>query len=63
MTGERASVVFGETLWRHLFLSHCGKTFWKHSPIPARPVIHPCKDPPFRGAKKTTRGGSPPVTS
>ena len=32
MTGERASAVFGATLWRYLFLSNCrNKTSWRRS--------------------------------
>jgi hypothetical protein len=63
MTGEQASVVFGETLWRHLCLSHCrNETTWKRSRTSASPVTHPSKDPPCRGAEKTTLVGSPPVT-
>ena len=64
MTGGRTSAVFGETLWRHLYLSHCrNETPWKRSCTSASPVTHSSKDPPCRGAEKTTLAGSPPVTA
>jgi hypothetical protein len=34
---------------------------WKRSRSPASLVTHPSKDPPLRGAEKTTRVGSSPV--
>lgn len=63
MTGGRASVVFGETLGRHLYLSNCGnETPWKRSHSSVSPITHSSEDPPFRGAEKTTLVGSPPAT-
>ena len=62
MAGGRASVVLGETLWRHLCLTNCrDETIWKRSRNAASPVTHSSEDPPFRGAEKTTLVGSPPV--
>jgi hypothetical protein len=63
MTGGRASVVFGATLWRHLYLSNCRNELpWQESRRSAHPVTHSSEDPPCRGAEKTTLAGSPPVT-
>jgi len=64
VTGERASAVFGETLWRHLCLSHSrNETPWKRSCTSASPVAHSSKDPPCRGTEKTTLAGSPPMNA
>jgi len=63
MVGGRTSVVFGETLWRHLCLSGCrNETLWKRSHNSARPVTHSFGDPPCRGSEKTTLTRSPSVT-
>jgi len=64
MTGGQASAVFGETLGRHLFLSHCGnEKSCERSHCLASPVIHSFGDPPFRGSKKTTLARPPPLNT
>ena len=63
MKGGLASAGFGETLWRHLYLSNCRNELpWKQSCSSVSPVTHSSGDPPCRGPEKTTRVGSPPVT-
>jgi len=63
MTGERASAVFGATLWWHPYLPNCrNELLWRQACSSQEPVTHSSGDPPFRGAEKTTRVGSPPVT-
>jgi hypothetical protein len=63
MTGGRASAVFGETLWRRLYLSKCSNELSrKRSCSSASPVTHSSGDPPYRGPEKTTLVGQPPVT-
>jgi hypothetical protein len=63
MAGERASVIFGETLWRHLCVSNCkNKYLGSKLATPKSPVAHSSGDPPCRGTEKTTLVRSPPVT-
>ena len=63
MTGRLASAVFGETLWRHLCLSHCvNRTALEVFRKSVSPVTYSSGDPPFRGSEKTALVGSPPVT-
>jgi len=60
--GERANVVFGETLRRHLFASNCrNETPRKRSRNSLKPGPRSSGDPPCRGAEKTALVGSPPV--
>jgi hypothetical protein len=63
-TGGWASAGFGETLWRHLFLSNCrNEPFWKRSRSSVSTVIHSSEDPPCRGSEKTTLTRPPPVNA
>ena len=60
MIGEWTSVIFGETLRRHLHMSNCkNRHLGRELATSQTPVTHSSRDPPYRGTEKTTLAGSP----
>jgi len=61
MTGEQASVVFGEILWRHPSgLIPQVELLIDRSCSSMPPIPIPSGDPPCRGSERTTLARSPP---